>query len=217
MNRKIQIAAICLASILVSSCGTSTEIKSSKTQEKWRDAYIEFLTELEKDSNPDYQNAYDLAQINDDGIPELLVASKTAGHQQGVVIYTYANGKIQEVGTFGTWGNVEYVSGKGIIIDTEGSGMGDMIYTFYDMTGSTAQKKGQLCISGKEVDTYYIDGKLADRATYEKVFWEWVGFPQNEITVRGGGTGYCLENNAVLIGKFVNGYPWGVYGSLTLK
>lgn len=68
--------------------------------------------------------AYDIAYIDDNMIPELILSPSTTHVNGGCTIYTYLNGKAVLLGEncFGEFGEIKYMSGNSIIIN-------DMAYT----------------------------------------------------------------------------------------
>ena len=148
-----------------------------------------------------------MAQLDVDGIPELLVSVAEAEQQDGVRIYAFENGKISETGEFGSWGNVEYVAGESMIIDTKGSDSSSVVQTFYLFLRTSVRERSQLCITEGETVTYYVDGEETNKSVYEDAFSELVGFPRNEITVKGSSTGRSLTDTYTAE-DFVNSYPW---------
>ena len=192
------------------------QAEAERPHEQWREAYVELLKELEETADSANSYYYDMAQIDGDGVPELIVSAAETGQQNGVRIYTFKYGKISELGEFGTWGNVEYVAGKGIIIDTKGSDTGSMMYTFYDMSGNSVQEKSQLRMTEGETAAYYIEEEETDKVTYEETFSELAGLPQNEITVKGSSTGRNLTDTYTAE-EFINGYPWYSHMDMTKR
>ena len=133
-------------------------------------AYYYFL----KDYNFTYSSStrgFNLAYINNDSIPELLVFDGDY-HAAGVKVYSYVNGKVKYVGTFGGWGKFEYKEKKGVI-RAYWFGQGHEIKDYYKWNGS---KLSKIMTSDKvEVlrpnDTfgydYYINDKTVTRSKYK--------------------------------------------------
>lgn len=178
-----------------------------KPHDQWRGAYIELIKDLEENADAGKSYCYDIAQLDVDGIPELLVSVAEAEQQDGVRIYAFENGKISETGEFGSWGNVEYVAGESMIIDTKGSDSSSVVQTFYLFLRTSVRERSQLCITEGETVTYYVDGEETNKSVYEDAFSELVGFPRNEITVKGSSTGRSLTDTYTAE-DFVNSYPW---------
>ena len=183
------------------------QAESEKPHDQWRGAYIELIKDLKENADAGKSYCYDMAQLDVDGIPELLVSVAEAEQQDGVRIYAFENGKISETGEFGSWGNVEYVAGESMIIDTKGSDSSSVVQTFYLFLRTSVRERSQLCITEGETVTYYVDGEETNKSVYEDAFSELVGFPRNEITVKGSSTGRSLTDTYTAE-DFVNSYPW---------
>lgn len=81
----------------------------------YAEAYYGFLKEYFKDcSSMMIPRGFRLAYIDGDEIPELLIMEDYI-HPCGVKVYTYYNGRIIEVGEFGSIGTMRYAEKKGMI------------------------------------------------------------------------------------------------------
>lgn len=91
------------------------------SEEQWKNAYSEFLAEYEYDSSY-LEPQYELAYIDDDNVPELLIAEDGA-HAASVSVYTYLFDTVYYIGDFGAYGTIGYAEKEGLIY-TWNMGMG---------------------------------------------------------------------------------------------
>ena len=88
--------------------------KEVELKESYAQTYFTFLKE---ESDPVKENRplrFRLAYIDDDDTPELLLM-KDNSHPAGVWVYTYKNGRVVEVGEFGSIGGMQYLEKRGMI------------------------------------------------------------------------------------------------------
>ena len=151
-------------------CKVTVKKQSTNNKKAALKAYYNFLKSYK--FNTDYSTrGFKLAYINNDSIPELLVFDGDY-HAAGVKVYSYVNGKVKYVGTFGGWGKFEYKEKKGVI-RAYWFGQGHEIKDYYKWNGS---KLSKIMTSDKvEVlrpnDTfgydYYINDKTVTRSKYK--------------------------------------------------
>ena len=133
-------------------------------------AYYNFLKsyKFELDSS---SRGFNLAYINNDSIPELIVFDGDY-HGAGGKVYAYVNGKVKYVDEFGEWGGFEYQEKKGII-RSSWFGHGNCHTTYYKLSGSKLSTI--MSSSSVEVFTsngdfgykYYINDKKVTRSKYK--------------------------------------------------
>ena len=113
---------------------------------------------------------FNLAYINNDSIPELVVFDGDY-HVSGGKVYAYVNGKVKYLGEFGEWGGFEYQEKKGVICSTWSRS--NSYTTYYRWNGSklstimSANSIGQFNSNGDYVCQYYINNKKVTRSKYE--------------------------------------------------
>ncbi len=104
-----------------------TSDSEKPTEAQWREAYKQDLQKF-CEENPGAVNDDEstgwcgkcyLVNIDDDDVPELLL---TVGgfHYAAVDIYSYYDGKSTKIGTFGSYGNIMYISKTGRILASNG-------------------------------------------------------------------------------------------------
>ena len=126
------------ANILIETCDSKIEEEKKKqeaikTKSAALKAYYNFLNSYE--FTTDYSTCgFDLAYINNDSIPELIVFDGDY-HAVGGKVYAYVNGKVTYVDEFGEWGGFEYQEKNGVICSSA-SGMGNSYSTYYKWNGS---------------------------------------------------------------------------------
>lgn len=114
-------------------------------------AYYNFLKSYK--FTCDYSaRGFNLAYINNDSIPELIVFDGDY-HAAGGKVYAYVNGKVKYVGEFGEWGGFEYQEKKGVIRSSY-FGQGNCFNTYYKWDGS----KLSTIMSSRSVEEYNSNG-----------------------------------------------------------
>lgn len=105
-------------------------------KEPYANAYYSFLKE-ESDSEKGNSSLrplrFCLAYIDDNDTPELLLMKEDI-HAAGVWVYTYENGRVIEVGEFGSFGGVQYLEKRGMIYSGFYN-MGEGFSCFYELKG----------------------------------------------------------------------------------
>ena len=129
-------------------------------------AYYNFLKSYKFNTTDPSYHGFNLAYINNDSIPELIVFDGDY-HAAGGKVYAYVNGKVKYVGEFGEWGGFEYQEKKGVIRSSwDGRGS---YSTYYKWSGS----KLSTIISFSAVPDegfgykYYINDKKVTRSKYK--------------------------------------------------
>ena len=142
-------------------CTVTVKSSSKNTALK---AYYNFLKSYK--FTCDYSaRGFNLAYINNDSIPELIVFDGDY-HAAGGKVYAYVNGKVKYVGEFGEWGGFEYQEKKGVICSTWSRA--NSYTTYYKWSGS----KLSTIISFSAVPDegfgykYYINGKKVTSSKY---------------------------------------------------
>ncbi len=145
------------ANILIETCDRKIE-EEKKKQEAIKlkstalKAYYNFLKSYE--FTTDYSTrGFDLAYINNDSIPELIVFDGDY-HAVGGKVYAYVNGKVTYVDEFGEWGGFEYQEKNGVIC-SYWSGFGNSYSTYYKWNGSNLST----IISFSSVEEMSYDGE----------------------------------------------------------
>lgn len=151
-------------------CRVTVKKQATNNKKAALKAYYSFLKSYRFTTNYSTRGFY-LAYINNDSIPELLVFDGDF-HAAGVQVYSYVNGKVKSVGTFGEYGGFIYKEKKGIICSSW-MGQGVCASTYYKWNGSKLSK----IISFSSVEEirpdlnivykYYINDKKVTRSKYE--------------------------------------------------
>lgn len=139
-----------------------------KSEERWKDAYIQFINDNEKSLSGYGVNAtYKLVDINGDDIPELYICNGSTG--AGDIVCTYADGSVQfkELWVQG----FSYMEGKNIFMDS--GGRRDW---FYDIVYSIVNGRITELHRGEHGadDSSYVPTN-ADGIPIYKYFWLWDG------------------------------------------
>ena len=131
-------------------------------------AYYNFLKSYKLTS--DSSCGFNLAYINNDNIPELLVFDNDC-HAAGGKVYAYISGKVKYIGEFGQWGGFEYQEKKGTICSTWSRA--NSYTTYYKWNGSklsTIMSCNIIASSYPDGDfeyKYYINDKKVDWIEYK--------------------------------------------------
>lgn len=132
-------------------------------------AYYNFLKSYKFTS--DYSaRGFNLAYINNDSIPELIVFDGDY-HAAGGKVYAYVNGKVKYVDEFGEWGGFEYQEKKGVI-SSSWFGNGNSYTTYYKWSGSklstiiSSSSIGELNSNGNFGYKYYLNNKKVTLSKY---------------------------------------------------
>ena len=138
--------------------------KATSSKSKALKAYYNFLKsyKFELDSS---SRGFNLAYINNDSIPELVVFDGDY-HAAGAKVYAYVSGKVKYVGKFGEWGGFQYKEKKGVICDSW-SGRGSYS-TYYKWNGSKLSTiiSFNVVPDGDYEYKYYINDKKVTRSKY---------------------------------------------------
>lgn len=131
-------------------------------------AYYNFLRsyKFELDSS---SRRFNLAYINNDSIPELIVFDGDY-HGAGGKVYAYVNEKVKYVGEFGEWGGFEYQEKKGVICSTWSRA--NSYSAYYKWSGSklstimSSSVIEEYSSNGDIKYKYYINDKKVTRSKY---------------------------------------------------
>ena len=151
-------------------CKVTVKRQTTNNKKAALKTYYNFLKSYRFNSSPSYRR-FNLAYINNDSIPELIVFEGT-DHLSGGNVYSYVSGKVKYVGSFGEYGGFEYQEKKGII-RSGWSGQENYHSTYYKWNGSKLSK----IISFSSVEEirpdlnivykYYINDKKVTRSKYK--------------------------------------------------
>ena len=151
-------------------CRITVKKQSTNNKKAALKAYYSFLKSYK--FTTDYSTrGFNLAYINNDSIPELVVFDGDY-HAAGGKVYAYVNGKVKYLGAFGEWGGFKYQEKKGIIRSFYFS-RGCSETNYYKWNGSKLSK----IMSASEIEEfnpngyfgckYYINNKKVTRSKYE--------------------------------------------------
>ena len=148
---------------------TVTVKSSSSSKKAALKAYYNFLKSY--NYNTEYPaTGFNLAYINNDSIPELVVFYGDY-HAAGAKVYAYVNGKVKYVDEFGEWGGFEYQEKKGVI-RSSWFGFGNSHTTYYKWNGSklstimSSSATQEMSSNGNIVCKYYINNKKVTLSKY---------------------------------------------------
>ena len=150
-------------------CRVTVKKQATNNKKAALKAYYSFLKSY-KFTTEYSTRGFNLAYINNDSIPELVVFDGDY-HAAGGKVYAYVNGKVKYLGEFGEWGGFEYQEKKGVICSTWSRS--NSYSTYYRWNGSklstimSANSIGQFNSNGDYVCQYYINNKKVTRSKYE--------------------------------------------------
>ena len=150
-------------------CRVTVKKQATNNKKAALKAYYNFLKSY-KFTTGYSTRGFNLAYINNDSIPELVVFDGDY-HVSGGKVYAYINGKVKYLGEFGEWGGFEYQEKKGVICSTWSRS--NSYTTYYRWNGSklstimSANSIGQFNSNGDYVCQYYINNKKVTRSKYE--------------------------------------------------
>lgn len=145
--------------------------------QEWADAYKEFIESFRpqkgevNDSRTD-NGHFQLGYVNDDDIPELFIATGSS-HSNSVLVCTYYNHKVCQLGYFGSNGTFSYRERANIIHDFYG-GMGNAYTAYYRFERGTAVKIESLEMTERQEDDrtfaydYSYNNQNITKEEYEK-------------------------------------------------
>lgn len=109
-----------------------------------------------------------LAYIDEDDIPELVVADSDA-HAASADIYTYIDGEVTKVGSAGSWGGFQFAPRKNYIVHSYAdNGIGEIFIAFCDIKNGTLEDIKCFYTLGGSTDT--IASKIDDREVSEEEY-----------------------------------------------
>lgn len=147
-------------------CSVTVKSSSKSTALK---AYYNFLKSYKFTSDRSTRG-FNLAYINNDNIPELVVFDGD-NHSAGGKVYAYVSGKVKYVSEFGEWGGFEYQEKKGVI-RSSWFGNGNSHNTYYKWSGSklstimSSSAIGEFSSNGNFQYKYYINNKKVTMSKY---------------------------------------------------
>lgn len=152
--------------------------------EPYMEAYYDFLLRYWKAymKNSYSKGRFVLAYIDEDDIPELLIIEMPC-HATSVSVYTYYDGKVTELGAYGSTGRMQFVDRKGMIVSYF-MNMGESYSGYYQINNG---KEHKLCefrfwehygIDGEDIvpieKFYEVNGVEVTQAEYEErenLYW----------------------------------------------
>lgn len=184
---------------------TKTTAKSADKYPDWRIAYKDYLKDsFQKDkSSVVYGNDSKLlfGYIDNNDVPELMISSGSA-HTSYVVILTYYNGKVYNLGSYKGWGTITYYEKKGYFKSffdkNRGAGFEEGFYSIkngaindswfgtseFSQTGDSAK--------------YFVNGSEVSEESYnnqKKSYTDkFQNYASSEISTGYGGHSFTLEN-----------------------
>ena len=115
---------------------SAEEVSSIPTEDELVKAYADFLNTLAKDNELSDELVFTVADINSDGVSELLYAESSV-NAAGVYVCFYNNGNIVPVGPFGCNGGMKYAPKENRIISI----VNNMDYIDYEIDEIDADYK----------------------------------------------------------------------------
>ena len=150
-------------------CRVTVKKQATNNKKAALKAYYNFLKSY-KFTTGYSTRGFNLAYINNDSIPELVVFDGNY-HVSGGKVYAYVNGKVKYLGEFGEWGGFEYQEKKGVICSTWSRS--NSYTTYYKWSGSklstimSSSAIGEFSSNGDFEYKYYINDKKVTRSKYE--------------------------------------------------
>lgn len=159
---------------------TGAEKEEGISYESWQEAYEDFLLSYQPEhvgSASKEEPHFNLAYVDEDDIPELIIIDGLS-HSHGGNVYTCYEGKVVYIGMYGQYGGFTYMDQENIISNfydaagVEHSG-------FYKIADGAETEmaffstrwpafEDEESSTGEVSKTYYIDGKEATKAEYDK-------------------------------------------------
>lgn len=144
----------------------------------WAEAYYEFLEEtLQDDSSPINSKGFRLVYIDDNDVPELLIMEvKTPA--SSAKVYTYYQGRVIEIGEFGSMWNMFYYAKRQGEIHTYYTGFGEHFFSYYVLEDGKSEQVGEfhsypdLDYDDYSVTLYEIDEESVTEETFRKKLHE---------------------------------------------
>ena len=139
-------------------------------------AYKEFLNNYESEmSDSVYSPRYDCVYIDEDTLPELLIADSSV-HLEGVHVYSYIDGMIKELGEFGQYGSILYAQSNNRIAGEElyNGSSGSYGITYYEFREDMIEKKGYLFQRNSD-NTYMVNEDKVTSKEYNQKQVEFSG------------------------------------------
>ncbi len=149
------------------SSKTSSMTSSQKTYKSYKEAYEEFMKEMINGDQTGTSVFY-IAYVDNDDIPELFV---TEGVGFNLSLYTYYEGEVVDLGSFGNAGNVMYIPKKNLMLNARFGGTGIVeSYGYTEIRDGVRENvfgySQVYDISGNII--YYVDQKEVSESEYKK-------------------------------------------------
>lgn len=205
-------AFIITASNLIAFAPVSSEavdINNKVWQQLYQEKLSEFLTSDDFQANVTGVEhmgigstvvAFDLCDINKDGIPELFITRGTY-HGAKCEIYTVdQNNELVDMGEIGAFGECTYIVNRKLLYSA--CNQGHSYQDFFEMVDNKlemifdANTGSTFTILGNDSAVYYINGELSDKLTYEQKLATYYD-PVNDTMERIGRT-YILNKANIL-------------------
>lgn len=135
----------------------------------WAQAYIEFLENQFYFGENDYEkwdSTFQLAYIDGDAIPELVVGLAEPYHAAGAIVYTYYGGQVVEAGEFGASCKFAYIPSQNMISGDWKANGGVFLYFYRINDGREIFVKSFEAIGFYTLE-YKVDDQIVSRDYYE--------------------------------------------------
>ncbi|MCH5280153.1 MAG: hypothetical protein J1E61_01695 [Lachnospiraceae bacterium] len=158
---------------------TEAEIKEDISYESWQEAYEDFLLSYQPEhAGPASKEEphFNLAYVDEDDIPELIIIDGLA-HSHGGNVYTWYEGKVVYIGMYGQYGGFGYLDKENLIHDSyDGAdvyhdgfykieGGEEVLLAFFTTRRTLADPEA---FTEEMVTTYYVDKEEVTKAEYDK-------------------------------------------------
>lgn len=183
----------------VGADGKWMEGRQAEVQDnQYLEAYAVFLRSYKIPESPMINPQFHLLYIDGDAIPELAI-SEDIFHAAMVDLYSYNQGSVQKVGSFGSNGAFSYVQSSNIFCDAY-SGSGENVAIFYTLQNNAAVPLIRFDAHDNNNDYIhdecYINNIPVTNAVYESQFAAWdAAF--TPISYAGYNEGYALNESNI--------------------
>ena len=164
------------------------------SSQTWVEAYAETLEDFVR---TDAASKFQLADLDGNGIPELIVA-ESALQFEGANIYTYRQSEVAALGTIGSSGAFSYNPQTGIILSSS-SGMGTSRDVFYRLTDGSlellCEMENYQDFSSETYRRYTIDQEEVSEDEYDSKYNSLAG--TGTFVSIGYDTGWTVTTEAI--------------------